>query len=122
MLTESFLIVGPRTAYRPQNACGRYCPWEPTALNVIGQPTPVVRSHRFGRLRESLERSECQSGIKFSKVVLAWKSGGKRRFSWVRRLRARFIRHWWKARFLGEAAGRAERMCKGPAVCRTSHL
>jgi hypothetical protein len=25
----------PRTGYRPQTACGRYCPWEPTALDVI---------------------------------------------------------------------------------------
>jgi hypothetical protein len=23
----------PQAMYRPQTACGRYCPWEPTALH-----------------------------------------------------------------------------------------
>jgi hypothetical protein len=31
--SSSVVVVRPRTAYRPQTVCGRYCPWEPTALN-----------------------------------------------------------------------------------------
>jgi hypothetical protein len=36
-------LVKPRIKDRPQTACGRSCPWEPTALDVRGdhidQPT-----------------------------------------------------------------------------------
>jgi hypothetical protein len=34
------LTEKPRTACRPQTACGRHCPWEPTALHeIFGQPS-----------------------------------------------------------------------------------
>jgi hypothetical protein len=29
-------LILPRTTSRPQNACGRCCPWEPTALKLKG--------------------------------------------------------------------------------------
>ena len=32
------IISSPRTAYRSQTVCERYCPWEPTALYVIDDP------------------------------------------------------------------------------------
>ncbi len=31
---DCFVLVKPRTSYRPQTVCGRCCPWEPTALRV----------------------------------------------------------------------------------------
>jgi hypothetical protein len=31
-LSNKIYFVEPRTMYRPQTVCGRYCPWEPTAL------------------------------------------------------------------------------------------
>ena len=38
-----FRIGGkPRTACRPQTACGRHCPWEPTALHETGATTTVA--------------------------------------------------------------------------------
>src|SRR5688500_3195512 len=36
MRRSSATLVKPRTRYRPQTACGRTCPWEPTALRVTG--------------------------------------------------------------------------------------
>jgi hypothetical protein len=41
-----FLRLKPQALYRPQTACGRYCPWEPTALKSLGRlylsPTVVT--------------------------------------------------------------------------------
>ena len=37
-----FLVTEPRTACRPQTACGRHCPWEPTALHETGATTTVA--------------------------------------------------------------------------------
>jgi hypothetical protein len=35
--TKLLHFEGPQAVYRPQTACGRYCPWEPTALNSFGR-------------------------------------------------------------------------------------
>ena len=42
----------PQAIYRPQTACGRYCPWEPTALRI--RMSNFAQSFRLGDGYEKL--------------------------------------------------------------------
>ncbi len=49
----------PRTTYRPQTVCGRYCPWEPTALHDNLSDLRVTREHQPSAHEILLWRRAC---------------------------------------------------------------
>src|SRR4051794_19263575 len=69
----------PRTACRPQTACGRHCPWEPTALHETGATTTVAPAAFSGFIRP-LYRKPCHHKLQPGNSQKALFFGTKRRF------------------------------------------